>query len=278
MLRKTRKPAVSGMFYPANKNKLIKLIEDIDSKETANFDKLYSEKKIIGGVVPHAGYMYSGYQAVHFFKTLKLSKQPIDTIIILNPNHRGINSDVALDDSLYWETPLGKTEVDIEFSKALDLPFSSTPHLEEHSAEVMLPFIQYYLKEDIKIVPVSILDQSYEMASKLANKIKQAVSKTGKNIIIIASNDFSHYVNPEIGHKQDNFVCEKIKNFDAKGVYEVVISNNISLCGYGPIMSLIEYSKFITPECKSKILRRGNSGDVTPSDKVVNYICILFFE
>ncbi len=277
MSQKIRKPAVAGMFYPAIKNKLKNLIEDIDRQEEANFDPDLEQYKIIGGIVPHAGYMYSGYQAVHFFKVLKKSEQAIDTVVIINPNHRGMGPGVAVDDNSAWTTPLGDMEVDSEFCRALDIPVSSSAHDNEHSGEVMVPFLQYYLEEPIKIAPISMADQSYETAADLARKIDTAVSETGKKIVIIASNDFSHFVDPNEGYKLDNLVYEKIEQLDAKGVFDTIRKDNISVCGYGPIMTLIEYSNLKFPGTKTSLLRRGNSGDISPSTNVVNYICTLFY-
>jgi len=275
---KIRKPAVAGLFYPADKGELVKMINNIVENENSNFDFSYSGHKIIGGIVPHAGYLYSGHHAVHFFKILQESDQPIDTIVILNPNHRGIGPDIALDSHSIWGTPLGATNIDKAFYKALDIETSSLAHEDEHSGEVMIPFINYFLPEKIKIAPISMFDQSYESAVALAKKINKASSLTGKKIIIIASSDFSHYATPDEGYKLDNLVLEKIEKLDAKGVREVIINNNISVCGYGPIMTLIEYSKIKYSKPITHILSRGNSGQISPSTRVVDYITTLFFE
>ncbi len=278
MVQSLRRPAVSGMFYPSSRNELVKLMLDIESREINNFDKDFSQHHIIGGIVPHAGYIYSGCHAIHFFLMLQKSKQKIDTVIIINPNHRGFGPAVALDSHSIWESPLGQIEVDDEIYKALDIPVSLNAHNDEHSGEVMVPFIQYYLPASIKIAPVSMLDQSYESAKKLAQKIDNAVIKTGKKTVIIASSDFSHFVKEKEGCLLDNLVCEKIENMDAKGVHDTVRKNNISVCGYGPIMSLIEYCKIKHPAAKTHIMSRGNSGEISPSTRVVNYICTLFYE
>ncbi len=278
MSKSIRKPAVSGMFYPSGKNELLNLIKEIDRQEESRFETVFAQHNIIGGIVPHAGYMYSGYQAVHFFKVLQNARQTIDTVVILNPNHSGIGPGVALDENSLWATPLGHAEIDDEFYRALDILASSIAHDNEHSGEVMVPFLQYYLDDSKKIAPISMSDQSYETAVEIARKINIAVSETGKKIVMIASNDFSHFVEPSEGYKLDNLVYEKIEKLDAKGVYDTIRKNNISVCGYGPIMVMIEYCKQKHPGVKTKLLRRGNSGDISPSTSVVNYITSLFYE
>ncbi len=69
-----------------------------------------------------------------------------------------------------------------------------------------------------------------------------------------------------------------IEKMDARGIHNVVRENRISVCGYGPIMSLIQYCKMKHPDAKTQIMSRGNSGEIAPSKRVVNYICTLFYE
>ncbi len=278
MKNKSRKPVVAGLFYPAGKAELSEMINSLELKESDNIDKSYSKKDIIGAIVPHAGYVYSGYHAVHFFSLLKERKDKLDTVVIINPNHRGVEDSMDIDSHLQWETPLGLLNIDHDFYHNLELPYNYESQLNEHSAEVMLPFLQYFISNDILIAPVSMSDQSHKNALSLAKKIANAVKATNKNIIIIASSDYSHYVSPEEGYKFDDLVCEKINALDAKGVYEVIKKNNISVCGYGPIMTLIEYSKLMHTDTKTKILRRGHSGEFSHSDEVVHYITTLFYK
>jgi len=94
---------------------------------------------------------------------------------------------------------------------------------------------------------------------------------------VLASSDFSHYVEPGYGEQQDDLVLEEIKNLDSDRLYINVLENNISVCGYGPIMTLIEYAKLVSDQPKSTILSRGNSGKTAPSSSVVDYISILFY-
>jgi len=97
-----------------------------------------------------------------------------------------------------------------------------------------------------------------------------------KKILIIASSDFSHYVHPEEGKKKDDLVLHEILNLNAEKVYHTIQNHQISVCGYGPIMTLIEYAKRISDNPFAEVIRRGNSGDIIPSSEVVNYVTILF--
>lgn len=277
MTKKIRKPAVAGQFYPQDEIVLKQMISSIESKESESFIKTFKGKKIIGGIVPHAGYIYSGYQAVHFFNAVKMCGQQFDTVVILNPNHSGYGPDIALDENDEWSTPLGNLKIDRELYSSLDIKYSSLAHSNEHSAEVMLPLIQYYFGNDVMIAPISINNQTFDTASELAKSLQKAAEYNKREILIIASSDFSHYISPEAGFEMDELVCSRINEFDARGVFDTIKQNNISVCGYGPIMALIEYSKMIKGEVKTEILRRGNSGETSPSNRVVDYITILFY-
>lgn len=273
---KIRKAYNAGKYYPGTKTEIINLIDFLYEKEKNNIDYSLSEEDIIGGIIPHAGYNFSGYQAIHFFEIIKNSKKKYDTIFIINPSHTGYGDEISLDDNDCWENPLGKVKIDRDYYKIMDIPLSETANKYEHSGEVMLPFLQYKLTYDFKIIPITIRIQNFENASKVAKEIYNANKLLKKNILIIASSDFSHYLAPEVGEHYDNMVLEEIKNLDSKNLYNTVIRNNISVCGYGPIISLIEYSKIIRKNVKTSILKRGHSGEIIKSQEVVDYISILF--
>jgi len=273
-----RHPSVAGSFYPGKPNALTDMLNNLYRAEEKKIDISLAGKNIIGGVVPHAGYVYSGYEAVHFFEVIKRSGQQFETIIIINPNHTGFGAYVEADSNDVWETPLGKVDLDKEYIELLGLPVSNQAQRREHSAEVMLPFLQHWLDYPIKIVPVCILRQNPQTAREVAGKIHVSNEKLGRRLLIIASSDFSHYVEPALGKKLDDLVLEEVRNLDSDRLYENVLENNISVCGYGPIMTLIEYAKLAVPEPKSTILARGNSGKSHPSSSVVDYVSILFYE
>jgi AmmeMemoRadiSam system protein B len=274
---KIRKPSVAGRFYPGTKSELTEQINSLYLAEKDKINISYSKENIIGGVIPHAGYMFSGYEAIHFFEVIKHTEKRFDTIIILNPNHSGMGEPVALDTNHFWETPLGNVEIDIEFSQKLDIAESEPAHTYEHSGEVMLPFLLYFLDKPFKIVPISITNQNYEVSKQLANDIYKANQDLKKDILLIASSDFSHYVSPEEGARKDELVLNEILNFNTEEVHVVILKNNISVCGYGPIMTVMEYSKLVSGSPKAEILRKGHSGEVLHSNEVVDYVTILFY-
>ena len=275
---KTRKPAVAGRFYPGTKHEIEKLLNEVLNKEKRIMDYPTGKTDIIGAIVPHAGYMFSAYQAVHFFEILKHSKQQFDTFIIINPNHTGYGEEISIDSHDAWETPFGNVLIDNDFRKLSGLAISSKAHEFEHSGEVQLPMLQYFLDYEFKILPISISAQNIGNAGLIAKAIYKANQHLKKRICILASSDFSHFVKPTEGKKLDRFVIDEILKLNALGVQREVLEKNISVCGYGPIMTLVEYSKLVSPSPKAKILKTGDSGEVIPSNEVVDYISMLFYQ
>ncbi|HYW97234.1 MAG TPA: AmmeMemoRadiSam system protein B [Bacteroidales bacterium] len=272
-----RKPYVAGKFYPATAPEISELFETIIQHEKPAINYDLAEKHIEGAVLPHAGHLFSGYQTVHFFEILAAGRQDIETFVIIHPIHRGGDIDYAADDHYRWRTPLGEIPVDQAFIEAMNIEKSGEMHKWEHSAEVMLPFIQKYEETNVRIVPVGMGWQHPEASRRVADAIIDAEKKTGRKICVIASSDFSHYLDPETGRRKDQLVLDHILRMEPDEIYGTVRKNNISVCGYGPIMSLMYYALARSPGVKAEVLSRGNSGDVYPSDSVVDYISILFY-
>jgi AmmeMemoRadiSam system protein B len=272
-----RTPKVAGAFYPGTQKEITRLVGQILDTETERIDYSLARKEIIGCVVPHAGYVYSGYEAIHFFEIIKRSPTQYDTFIILNPNHTGYGEYIEVDSNDSWDTPLGNVPIDTEFARQLDLPRSDRAQMQEHSAEVMLPLLQQAISYPFRIVPISMLRQNPVTAMEVAEKIRDANKLLKRKLMIIASSDFSHFESPVDGKRKDDMVLKQIANQDSEKLYDTVIQNRISVCGYGPIMTLIEYGKLVAGEPSSTILARGDSGKTRPSSSVVDYITILFY-
>ncbi|HKM92513.1 MAG TPA: AmmeMemoRadiSam system protein B [Prolixibacteraceae bacterium] len=274
-----RKPFFAGKFYPSNKSDIESLMQKLLSAEEKNIDLSLSKKGLIGAIIPHAGYIYSGYQAVHVFEILKHYKQPIDTVVIVNPNHSGLGfGNLNQGCAKQWETPLGLVDVDTELSQKLDIECCEAAHEREHSGEVMLPFLQYFLPYKFKIAVITMNEQSFANAKLLAKKIATAAKQLNRKIFLLASTDFTHYESPQAGYANDQYVVEKILKLKSSAIEKKVKKHAISMCGYGPVMTMIEYAKICSNTPAINILKRGHSGEVYPSEKVVNYISFLCYQ
>ncbi len=275
---KIREPVVAGSFYPEQSGKLRELMDKLLEFELDSIKiGLAKGSAIAGGIVPHAGYQYSGYEAVHFFKILEESGNHFDTVILMHPNHYGRGPGIASDDADYWETPLGRVRIDTHLIDLLGLQRFSGAYSHEHAAEVILPFLQRFLEYEFRVVPISFLDQDPDTARQIGNKIFEVSSRENRNILLIASSDFSHYVDPLIGEKTDRRIIDHILSLDPERMYREKVTTGATLCGTGPILALMQYCRKLDGNIKSELLKFGNSGKSGPSDRVVDYASIIFY-
>lgn len=272
-----RQAITEGQFYSADKETVFRTITQIEKKSKYTIPE--GDEAVIGGVLPHAGHIYSGYQTVPFFRYLKEHHIVPDTFIILHPNHTGNGNRIALDEHISWENCIGEVLIDKTLSDLLPFEKDAGAHISEHSAEVIIPFIQYYYKDKpVKILPICFKPLSTSEVLKTAKAIKNAIKESKKRVLVIASSDFSHFLPPQKGYKQDQLVLDRIFDRDIEGVYKTVTEKDISVCGFCPIMVLMAYAALIKKDYKTTVLARGHSGMVKASHDVVDYISILFQE
>ena len=110
-----------------------------------------------------------------------------------------------------------------------------------------------------------MLMQDYKSASEVGQAIKETIA--GKDVVVIASTDFSHYVSPTKADKDDMLAIQQILDLNAKGLGETVRNNRISMCGYGPVMAMLE----AVSGSKAELLKYATSGDIRPMPEVVGY-------
>ncbi|MGC8581335.1 MAG: AmmeMemoRadiSam system protein B [Thermoplasmata archaeon] len=264
-----RPPAVSGAFYPDERDELIRAIEN-SFKHPLGPGKLpsptHAGTELKALIVPHAGYAYSGPIAAHAYAELSLRKIP-EVIIILGVNHYGYGEVAGLspDD---FETPLGVSRINKGIYQKLKdngMKEDRVCHVREHSIEVQLPFIQYIYGSNFTFVAISLSYMDTYNAKKTASIIKKAID--GVDALVIASTDFSHYVPKRIAYSMDKKAIEKIEEHSPDGLYKVVNEYNISMCGVGPVLTLL----YTLDNVNMKLLKYATSGDVVDMGDVVGY-------
>jgi len=276
-----RKPTVAGSFYDGDTKSLNIQIENCFLHKLGP-GKLPStiikgERKIVGLISPHAGYMYSGPVAANGFYKIALGGKP-DTIIILGPNHRGFGEDVSIMVEGKWKTPLGELEIDTDIAEKIlknskIIRNDPKAHQYEHSIEVQLPFVQYIFGKNIKFVPICMTRQDINTDIEIAESICSSV--TGKNILIIASSDFTHYEPQEYAENADKQAINAILNFDPKRLYDMIYQQNLSMCGPGPITVMLNICEILGAK-KVELLKYATSGDITGMyDQVVGYASLI---
>ncbi|MDM7999894.1 MAG: AmmeMemoRadiSam system protein B [Dehalococcoidia bacterium] len=275
-----RKPVVAGSFYAGSSAGLQRQIEDCFKHPlgpgTLPGAGRSTERHTLGLVSPHAGYIYSGPVAANGFLRLAAERTP-KTVVIVGPNHRGLGAAVAVGREGTWQTPLGTVEVDAALGETIVsgghwAKWDDLAHSMEHSLEVQVPFLQYIYGSEFKILPIAMLRQELEIAQDLGRAIAAALK--GKEGVIIASSDFSHYESQASASKKDRMALEAILALEPARLEETVTSYNITMCGPGPVMAMITSCVALGAR-KASLLRYGTSGDITGDySQVVGYASV----
>ncbi|MCX6689522.1 MAG: MEMO1 family protein [Methanoregula sp.] len=258
---KMRSCAVAGMFYPRDPSHLEQLLEKF-------FSGTRSVGNALGVVSPHAGYIYSGQVAACAFAAI-----PPDfsgTFVLIGPSHRGY---ITCGSMIPWETPLGVVDTDTELVKALDIEIDEFSHRDEHSIEVQVPFVKYRFPH-ARIAPVMMGIQDFASVPALAEKIVEAARRTQREIRIVASSDFSHYVPETMAKTNDLYAIEALHTMDTKEFYRRIEERSVSACGYGPIAVMVTACGMLGAKA-AELIRYATSGDVTGDRReVVGYAAI----
>ncbi len=263
-----RNPVVAGQFYPASPDQLRTMIKGfVDEKAT--------KEEIIGLVVPHAGYVYSGAVAGATISRVKFK----NTFIILGPNHTGNGPPFSIMTEGAWKTPLGQVEIDSALAKEI-LATSSylqedhLAHQAEHSIEVQLPFLQYS-KPDIKFVPIVLSYADGAIYQEIGRGIAQAIKKLNREVVILASSDMTHYEPDESARQKDAQAIEAILALNGDELLKRVRELNITMCGYAPAVSLIAAARELGAD-KAELVKYQTSGDTSGDyGSVVGYAGVI---
>ncbi len=262
----TRAAAVRGTFYPSSKNEIEamyahynKFIDDaIENKEF-----LKSSPKAL--IVPHAGYIYSGFTANVAYRVLKNSKP--QRVVVIGPSHRVYidGTSVGLYDSI--ETPFGDLAVDLDFANELKsvfkLNFDESAH-HEHSTETQFPFIKHYLPETKAIELV----YGKEEPQNLAKLIKYVLEEPNNCIII--STDLSHFYTLKEANSLDNICLDAVANTDFKK-----LQSGCEACGIIGVAGMMLASGELG--LKPSLLDYRTSADASGDEsRVVGYMSAMY--
>jgi len=187
-----RKPVVAGQFYPGQHDSCLSTIHECF--EAVSISQPLPET-IVAGIVPHAGWTFSGDLAALVFAAIKQQHEKVNTFVIFGAAHSYFGTTPAVNDSGVWITPIGEVVIDEELAEAITSTGQAVSdpnaHLNEHSIEVQVPFIQD-LFAGAKIVPVLV--PPTEQAVALGMQVGEIIEKQeDKKVVCIGSTDLTHY-------------------------------------------------------------------------------------
>ena len=263
-----RLPAVADRFYPGDFAALSRQVKKLIG--TLQVDR----QKAMSIVSPHAGYIYSGGVAAETMRQVLVPK----TVIILGPNHQGQGSPIALSTST-WEMPMGQVPIDMDLAERL---LAKSPLVEkdevahrfEHSLEVQIPFLQE-MQDNLAIVPLVISHISYPVCEKIASALAESIKESGKDVLIVASSDMTHYEPRRAASQKDSLALDRLLNLDPAGLYRVVVDEGITMCGFIPATIALLASMHGGAR-QAKLVRYTDSGEVSGDlDQVVGYAGVI---
>ena len=264
-----RRPAVAGTWYPGERAALVAEVEGYLSDAAS----VEVPGRLVALISPHAGLRYSGPVAAHAYVRLRGRRDL--TVVLVGPSHRVHFEGVSVYARGAFATPLGEIPIDEEVAAALlaaddVLLDEPSPHREEHSLEMQLPFLQH-LVPGLRIVPLLMGSQARPEVEALAGALSLALA--GKDVLLVASSDLSHYHPAAVANALDAKVVGDVSRFDPEGLMDRLEFQRGHACGGGPMVAVLRAARD-RGATDATILRYADSGDAGEGDKsrVVGYL------
>jgi AmmeMemoRadiSam system protein B len=264
-----RRAAVAGTWYPGDRASLAGEVEGY----LAGVAPIEVPGRLVALISPHAGLRYSGPVAAHAYARLRGVRDL--TVVLVGPSHRMHFDGVSVYARGAFATPLGEVPIDESVAQALlaaddRMLDDPSPHRDEHSLEMQLPFLQH-LVPGLRIVPLLMGSQERAEVEALAAALGRALD--GRDALLVASSDLSHYHPATVANALDAKVVDDVSRFDPEALMDRLESHHGHACGGGPMVAVLQAARG-RGAGQATILRYADSGDVADGDKkrVVGYL------
>jgi len=219
--------------------------------------------------------IYSGHVAGAVYGRVEVP----DKVVVLSVNHRGLGVRAAIQGSGTWETPLGRVQVESDFSESLKrkvgfLEEDSVAHSREHSLELHLPFLQCR-NGNFRLVPICLQDLGFSECEMLGTGLARTLRENREEVLLVASSDMSHFETRSRAREQDMLAIDKILSLDPEGLYDTVKRRRISMCGVIPVTVLLIACREMGM-ASAELIKYATSGEFSGDEtSVVGYASIL---
>lgn len=255
-----RKMSVAGAFYSDKSEEILSTFEYFNDIVLKQFTNSLYNKDVKALIVPHAGYVYSGFSANLAYHNVKNTPK---RVVVIGPSHRVAFSGITMKEYDSYETPFGDIKADIDYISFLKSKFEflSLEH-EEHSTEVQFPFVKHYFPH------ATLVELVYGQNADLDGIIEEVLNTD--DTLLLISTDLSHFHNQEKANELDNNCIKGIENQD------IELLRRGEACGMQGVISLLRVVKKMSLHVKSVDYR--TSGDITGDmDRVVGYYSALIY-
>ncbi|MFH1524013.1 MAG: AmmeMemoRadiSam system protein B [Chloroflexota bacterium] len=266
-----RPSPIAGTWYEGNPKALALAVDQY--LDQAELPELPGE--VIAVIAPHAGHIYSGPVAGYAFAAVR-GRTP-NLVAVLSPMHQPYYEPLLTTAHAAYSTPLGQVSVDTDavadldsrLQKSLGQGLTPVANDREHSLEIELPFLQRALGADFKLLPVMVRSQSAEVSKQLGAALAETLR--GKNALLVASTDLSHFYNQSDALSFDTEMLRRIESFSPEDVFCAEEEEKGFACGLGALTAVLWAAKDLGGDTV-KVLRHATSGDVTGDySSVVGY-------
>ena len=224
-------------FYPSSRSTLLQMLgEFVPRREDA--------APAIAVVAPHAGYIFSGAVAGAVYSRVVVP----DDVIVLSVNHgRSPGAEFALFDEGTWQTPIGDVPVATELVAAISaacpmVQADCDAHAMEHSGEVHVPFLKHR-NAHVRMAAVCIMRSSLPVLQEFGAGLARAVERLGRDVLLVASTDMTHFEPEHVASEKDHKVIDKILELDEAAMMDTVERLRVSMCGHDPVAAGLAYAK-----------------------------------
>ena len=278
-----RQPIVAGRFYPAAPEDLRHDVRQfLDAAPRPGTD---TPPQPVALMLPHAGHVYCGHVAGATLAGMRLPRR----LILLCPNHTGMGRPLAVWPDGAWQTPLGQVPVDSELVSSLCTEASSfqrdeLAHRQEHSLEVLLPFLQVSQDEAFSMVPICVGTRDTQLLAEagreLARLLRALPAGDELPVGIIISSDMNHYEDARLTEQKDRMALAHVLACDPDGLLRTTQRERISMCGAAPTALALHALRHLTGQHlpRTELVRHDTSGSISGDmQHVVGYAGVRFF-
>jgi AmmeMemoRadiSam system protein B len=279
-----RRADFAGSWYPASASDCEKMISEF----TRSAESCPGGTGRIGGIVPHAGWVYSGAIACNVIKCLSEGASPETMILFGRHLHPSSGSYLMKEGS--WATPFGDLEIDEDLGESLSREFSfhietANRYEQDNTVELQLPFIRYFFPE-ARILPVGVPPNTASL--RIGEKVAELAESLGRKIMVLGSTDLTHYgfnygFTPKgvgetavgwVKDENDKRLVDLIVEMNAEGVIHEALSNHNACCS-GAVATAIAAAQRLGAR-KAEKLVYSTSYDVRPDHSFVGYVGVIF--
>jgi len=280
-----RKADFAGSWYPGTESECLRAIEQFSRDAVSCPDA----GKATGGIVPHAGWFFSGQIACNVIACVCKTMKP-ETWVVLG-GHLRVSDHFYIMKEGGWSTPIGVLPIDSELAEAVGSlhRFSVETeilHSQDNTIELQLPFLKYFTPDSM-ILPVGIppTRDGLEMGQRIA----EASKKLGRQTAVLGSTDLTHYgynfgFAPEgfgeaavdwVTSHNDRRMVDLIVRMDAEKILEEAAASHNACCA-GAVAAAVSASEFLGA-VKGVELKYATSYDKHKNDSFVGYVGVVFY-